>query len=317
MNAGVKRHLLTRSGMTSFGPIQAGSSSTADTLDHLPTDFARHVLAMVLHPIPYRYTSHRAGTWPTRQRGRPVKELSQSIVDMQAIDDALSRMRAGLEAVGKMPMWKASMDSADRSAAESAIAEVIALAPILLGEVQRLRVECDASLLGEFTRSQLIESLLAEIDAWKVRDPARLPHLAAALTALRGISSASAPLAESKVRTVKCGSEPSNAMARHFALESAAFKAWCDGREAIDSYRGDAAPGAVIGIGSFIRSDAPVPSEAPSQPDDYCGRCEGRIAWLLRIVAEASNATSYESPLMREVERLARADLAQADGCWG
>lgn len=143
--------------------------------------------------------------------------------------------------------------------------------------------------------SQLIEPLLAEIDAWKVRDPARLPHLAAAPTALRGISSASAPLAESKVRTVKCGSEPSNAMARHFALESAAFKAWCDGREAI----------------------APVPSEAPSQPDDYCGRCEGRIAWLLRIVAEASNATSYESPLMREVERLARADLAQADGCWG
>ena len=76
MNAGVKRHLLTRSGMTSFGPTQAGSSSTCAALDHLPTDFARHVLAMVLHSIPYRYTSHRAGTWPTRQRGRPVKDVA-------------------------------------------------------------------------------------------------------------------------------------------------------------------------------------------------------------------------------------------------
>ena len=167
--------------------------------------------------------------------------------------------------------------------------------------------------------SQLIESLLCEIDQWKLRDPARLPHLVAALTAVNDlrqqIMGHGASLAESKGRVGKYGSVKPNAMDRHFALESAAFKAWCDGRDAIESYGVGPGDGSVSGIGSFVPSGTPVP---PDTPDSCCPRCEGRIAWLLRIVAEASRTAGCESAsLMSEAERLALVDLEQADGCWG
>jgi uncharacterized protein (UPF0212 family) len=71
----------------------------------------------------------------------------------------------------------------------------------------------------------------------------------------------------------------------------------------------------------MLTAAAPAVRAAQPPPDSCCPRCEGRVERIVRIARAAAVTIVITKDdadaIAAEADRLARAELAAAGGCWG